>query len=970
MISVSKKVVAIVAAAIAVLLVINIVLVVNAGGGSETSGSNTVETSLSPTVTDAATPSEETTTSSTMSSVEESTSTTSVSPESTETTAASTTTSTNPSIKVKKAPSTTTTTTAKSLTKVAILQAALAKTKKTGGFVYTSDMTIGDTDIEGSGAIDLVANKSNLWATVGQTTTEFRRIGSTYYVNAQRLGSTSTAWVQLDGAAQSAGAATKSVRSFVENLTPARLLEALNKTTRLADAGVDAFGRHYQATVGQSALRFVPLVDVIDQSVDSGTSMIDVWVDSNGQVNRLATTTSTSTMIFTLDGTIARSDIATPSAGDVGGVTSTSGSFVFGTEPAAATAAAHDITASPTTSFVDGVIRGKLNATSATGDTLRFDSLGGGLGGKLDVGTVPTSATATDPQSFTVLPFATWLEKGGSRGTESFDVRIREVTATGRFLNGIALIGQVAKPIVDMLQDTSDTATRVAASIGVAETVKIDVKVDALAPGTTDLAFTTFVTSFDDTKISVNFFPHLGTWYRYDHQLNEFTTQVVYEAPTVLESAGLGLPGQTNPYAVYETVKYVPGPSALRNEKYNVITWDPRGSYASEGTLQLNNFFFERRDVSAIITWASGLPIVLKNGTNDPAVGMVGDFSGGTIQLLTAGAEPRIDAIIPTNSWNSLVSVLQPGKIANVAAAASMFASLTSPNIRLSEELKADFTYAIANGSFTAAALARLSASNGGATLAQLQAPTLFLQSTTDSLTSIDQSLSSVKSIDENPYGVPAKVIWFDGTKSDAKTVERVIGYTMDWLDGYVNPDQQERRYRRVPRFEWQDQRGEWDDSGGGDSGPLPYEDRFRRAEPVTGRSDGGSMTISDTSISSGKVDVAITVPADARAVGAPSLRFSYTGTGSTKAVFARVVDVATGSSLTPTFTPVPVVLDGRARSIDISLQNIVYTAAGGAGSLRLEIRTSADGFKYSGAGQLAISDVVVDVPLAALKPV
>ena len=89
---------------------------------------------------------------------------------------------------------------------------------------------------------------------------------------------------------------------------------------------------------------------------------------------------------------------------------------------------AEEITVNPTVGFVDGIVQGTLNATSErfgntscseskTASCLTYEDVSaGGAVGKLNMGTVPASPTARDPQSFTVLPYLTWdLDTGAGK---------------------------------------------------------------------------------------------------------------------------------------------------------------------------------------------------------------------------------------------------------------------------------------------------------------------------------------------------------------------------------------------------------------------------------------------------------------------------------------------------------------------------------------------------------------------------
>ena len=125
---------------------------------------------------------------------------------------------------------------------------------------------------------------------------------------------------------------------------------------------------------------------------------------------------------------------------------------------ATSTSTAGTLTVNPMVNIIDGIIQGRLNATSARVSTLTYTALGlaggfdstvGESGGKISLGTVPVSPPTvprtTDPQSFTILPYANWLD-GGAKGTQTFSVRVSEVTALDSFLTGIPLVGLVAAP--------------------------------------------------------------------------------------------------------------------------------------------------------------------------------------------------------------------------------------------------------------------------------------------------------------------------------------------------------------------------------------------------------------------------------------------------------------------------------------------------------------------------------------------
>ncbi len=222
-------------------------------------------------------------------------------------------------------------------------------------------------------------------------------------------------------------------------------------------------------------------------------------------------------------------------------------------------------------------------------------------------------------------------------------------------LEGIPLLGSVVSPVVQLLYRMPVLNTLLAPIIGQSTIATFNADPSPLtAAGKNATAFTDKVTSFDGTQISVNYFPS------FDVATGSPSTQ----SPTILDGPGLATAGDTNPNGVGRR-RHRPGPgdSPLTGGGFNVVTWDPRGEFASGGVLQIDNPFYEGRDVSSIITWLSSAGSTdgvdnpasaqVKTGaaiggyTNPAVVGMVGLSYGGGIQNVTAGTDPRIKAIVP-----------------------------------------------------------------------------------------------------------------------------------------------------------------------------------------------------------------------------------------------------------------------------------------------------------------------------------
>ena len=658
------------------------------------------------------------------------------------------------------------------------------------------------------------------------------------------------------------------------------------------------------------------------------------------------------------------------------------------TSSATAAATSGGLTVDPTVVFNDGIISGTLQAVSAGGNKLTYTVSGsscgdgcgvGTSGGKLTLGVLGSSY----PQSYAILPYANWLD-GGTKGLQQFQVRVSEVTSFDAFLTNLPLVGLLAAPVIDLLQKAPFLSDLLAPIIGSSLVAAIDVNVGTLAPGLTPVAYTYKVESFDGTLISTNFFPASGL-------------QAGDEANTVLYPPGLGAPGSTNPYATNTTAGSVPGIALLRNATalgdvaYNVVTWDPRGEFQSGGILQLDNPMYEGRDTSAVIDWVASLPTSNVTVPGDPVVGMVGGSYGGGIQMTTV--DPRIDAITPTIAWNSLNQSLYPDNIFKTAWANTLALSLLTTGARINSQIYLGIITGDLFGFLTESAQAVLGSSGPTALLNNLQAPTLLVQGIVDALFPLLQSTENAQTILANPFDTPTKLIWFCGghgicldpvdLTAQATTI---FGFDKAWLNKYVSevpiPD------GFTPNFQW------WDQTGTRYTSDLyPFDPNFNQADPLVGTNAGGILGIlpfgiggsgpntTNCAVAAGcsfplnqvfatpagnALNIPITgVTAGDQVVGAPTVSFTYSGLGTSKAVYGQVIDNATGRVLGNIVTPIPVTLDGQTHTVSVPLADIAYTA-GSSPSLTLQITSSASLYWNSSWGVVNISDVVADLPVRA----
>ncbi|MEI6254566.1 MAG: CocE/NonD family hydrolase, partial [Mycobacteriaceae bacterium] len=590
---------------------------------------------------------------------------------------------------------------------------------------------------------------------------------------------------------------------------------------------------------------------------------------------------------------------------------------------------ANPITVNPTLTFSDAIVLGNTNAVDAKGLPLAYTVVAApSQGGKITF-IRPTDTPVQPAGTFSYLPYATVL----TGTTEQFSMLVSETTpfdtALRAALKNLPALGSRAASIINDLHQAPVLGTVLAPIIGYAVSVPFS---SADVPQLTQdvpVAFTYKVISFDGTPISTNFFPAAG-----------LTTGE--SAPTILAAAGLAIPGNTNPLSEFlgTNDRVVPGIKPLRDAGYNVVTWDPRGEFASGGVLQLNNPFYEGRDVSAIITWTLDQPATETN----QRIGMVGASYGGAIQLVSAGIDPRIDAIVPSITYNSLNGSLDPNGVFKTAWTTLLVYFLEATKARINEQLYTGTLIGDLFGVLTQSFGAVLASSGPTVLVNKITAPTLLIQGTADVLFPLQQAVDNAATLSAN--GIPVKMVWFCGGHNTCLNPgggnrTTIINDTMAWLDQYVKEDGTPAD--GIPTFEWQDQTGQSYTSPSLPSDPAFY------GTPITVTGAGGILPIISLLGGSGPerkaafpqaradgapAKIAVNVPLNLPAtpthiVGAPTLSFAYSGIGTSRAVYAQIVDTKTGLVLGFAVTPIPVTLNGKTQTATVELNDITFTTNG-----------------------------------------
>ncbi|MCZ0727287.1 CocE/NonD family hydrolase [Mycolicibacterium iranicum] len=499
--------------------------------------------------------------------------------------------------------------------------------------------------------------------------------------------------------------------------------------------------------------------------------------------------------------------------------------------------------------------------------------------------------------------------------------------------------------------------------------------IDHWAPPGTPRARNYRVTSFDGARIFVNFMPAKGL-------------KAGETAPTILNGPGLGLPGSTalelpkDSFLPYDVV----GVGTLRANGYNVLTWDPRGEWRSEGVMHLNSPDVEGRDMSHIISFLATLPEVELDAVNDPRIGMTGASYGGGIQLATAAIDHRVDAIVPTIAWNNLVDVLFPRDAVNSSWGTLLPAVLA---LTFAREHPRIFPVAIQGVLFGIAEQADIDLVNSFGfddQIKDITAPTLLIQGTVDTLFTLDQAHKNALDLIE--AGTTTKVIWYCGGHgaclSDFNDGEFVIGRTLSWLDRYVKGNE---NVDTGAQFEWVDQNGVWHSDEtypATESTPIvATREEDSRVMPIIPALFGSGPN--PLIITRGLIAALLGLPSAAAAynavnldvpaaeeltylVGAPVVTMKYTGDGTAKHVYAQIVDDETGLVLGNHATPIPVTLDGESHTATFSLEQIAHTLQPGQ-TLTVQIVTSTAKFiNYYSWGAIKIDELSIELPTRAAE--
>ena len=471
------------------------------------------------------------------------------------------------------------------------------------------------------------------------------------------------------------------------------------------------------------------------------------------------------------------------------------------------------------------------------------------------------------------------------------------------------------------------------------------------------------VTSFDGTIIRAHWFPVDGA-----------TT--ARPAPTVLSGPGWGSGGDTNTSSA--------GPlglvtiARLWDAGYNVLTWDPRGFGESTGTVTIDSPDYEGRDVQQLLDWLATQPEAQLDAQRDPRVGMVGGSYGGAIQLVAAGLDCRVDAIVPTIAWHSLATSLYKAEISKLGWASLL--SAVSAGRSLDPNIPESLVDSQTVGTLPAERADWFAQRGAPELVDDIRVPTLLVQGTVDTLFTLDEAVTNYTILRDN--GVPTAMLWFCGGHGACLTDEgdrgRVAEVTLAWLDRYVRNDDSANT---GSVFEVVDQHG---DAFVADDYPQPTDTNTTVGTGTlrlvgdggSGPAPAGANTDVISAFALGvtparatnAANLTISVDDDSLFLGTPVLTLSYSGTVADgdrpTRVFAQLVDEETGLVLGNQITPIEVILDGATHEVTTPLEIIAHSGAAGS---RLTLQIVATTVAYALPrldGTITFDEITIELPI------
>ncbi|MCD0447624.1 alpha/beta fold hydrolase [Actinocorallia sp. API 0066] len=418
---------------------------------------------------------------------------------------------------------------------------------------------------------------------------------------------------------------------------------------------------------------------------------------------------------------------------------------------------------------------------------------------------------------------------------------------------------------------------------------------------------------------------------------------------------------------------------------YNVVTWNARG-FGSGGRANVDDPRVEGRDMKRLINWIARQPEVKLDRKGDPRLGMAGGSYGGAIQLVTAGLDRRVDVIVPTIAFHNLVDTLYTDGFFRAGWGLLLCSAGLRGGNKLAWQVEKGCVTGLASGEIPGD-VERWFREHGPAHLVKrIKVPTLVLQGTVDTLFTLRQGVATYKQVKAN--GAPAKMVWFCGGHGACKTNDGPDDHlekaTLAWFARYLKGD---RSVDTGPGFEYIDQHGVYRGAPSyppASAGSLDARGtgalKFSRADvfPYLSQEQeapSGPLPVPSYVVAAEPAKKAVNVPipapsGGAQAVGSPQVTLHYKGTAkkARTALFAQIVDRRSGLVLGNQATPLPVVLDGRPRTVTRELEAIAHTLTPNA-DLVLQIVPITGLFDWQRSAGSVELEAKISVPLSHPGP-
>jgi putative CocE/NonD family hydrolase len=256
---------------------------------------------------------------------------------------------------------------------------------------------------------------------------------------------------------------------------------------------------------------------------------------------------------------------------------------------------------------------------------------------------------------------------------------------------------------------------------------------------------------------------------------------------------------------------------------FAVLAYSGLGFGGSGCQIELDLPQWDGLAASELISYLGTLPQILKDGPDDPRVGMTGGSYGGDVQFSAASIDPRLDAIIPVITWNDLAYSLGPNNdttapvrwdvepgvakiewdtlffadgLAQPASHPSSFTPSTCPDF--DPRICQAYATSAALGYLDRATINLLRATSMVTYYRQLHLPVMLMQGEDDTLFNVEEAVDNYRELVSD--GDPVKLVLQSWGHSDSTPAPGELSYTstahgyetllmLDWFDRWLKQE-------------------------------------------------------------------------------------------------------------------------------------------------------------------------------------